>query len=152
MAAASRQRPPSPPPRGGGSQAGGAGGSLGGGTGGRGSGSFVGGQVFVLDRVRIEVALEARQRYKYVRPQVLQEGLGWKVRSPNCSRNIDPAGGEIDIAWLVPTPPVDAGLPDAWLLQARDHAAACWRLVLRASTLAEALERLVQDEAREFWQ
>ena len=154
MAAASRHRPP---PR---SAAGPAGAGSGGGNGqgqGQGQGpgdggSLVGGQVFVLDRVRIEVALEARQRYKYVHPRVLREGLGWKVVSPNCSRNVDPSGGDIDIAWLVPAQAPGNGQPGAWLLHARDHAAGCWVLMLRATTLAEALQRLVQDEQREFWQ
>ncbi|ASM77432.1 hypothetical protein VITFI_CDS1654 [Vitreoscilla filiformis] len=109
------------------------------------------GQVFVLDRVRIEVALEGRSRYKYVHPKVLREGLGWKIVSPNCSRNVDKAGGWIDIAWLVPTQPPDSGLPSAWLLHARDHVAGTWVPKLRAATLAEALERLVRDEQREFW-
>lgn len=112
------------------------------------SGQYVGGQVFVLDRVRIEVALEARSRYKYVSPQVLREGLGWKVVSPNCSRNVDPQGGEIDIAWLVPTAAGSGG----WLLHARDHAQDCWVLRLHAPTLDAALARLVNDESREFWQ
>lgn len=66
------------------------------------------GQVFVLDRVRIEVALEARSRYKYVNPQLVREGAGWTVRSPNCSRNVDKQGGVIDIAWLVPEWPAGA--------------------------------------------
>jgi hypothetical protein len=117
-----------------------------------GSGQLVGGHVFVLDRVRIEVALEARNRYKYVQPRVLREGLGWKIVSPNCSRNVAPDGGEIDIAWLVPTQSPNAGVPGGWLLHARNHAAACWVLKLRAATLPEALERLVADPQREFWQ
>jgi hypothetical protein len=115
------------------------------------TGSLVGGQVFVLDRVRIEVALEGRQRYKYVHPRVLREGAGWKVVSPNCSRNVDRDGGEIDIAWLVPTQAPDSGVPGSWLLHARDHIQKTWVLKLRAPTLAEALDRLVQDEQREFW-
>jgi hypothetical protein len=117
-----------------------------------GSGSLVAGHVFVLDRVRIEVALEARSRYKYVTPRVEREGLGWKVVSPNCSRNVDASGGEILIAWLVPTQALATGAPCGWLLHARDHANGCWLLKLRANTLAEALERLVSDERREFWQ
>ena len=104
------------------------------------------GTVVALDRRRIERALRERARYKYVHPRVEALGAGWKVVSPNCSRSVTPDGGEIDIAWLLPTG------DGAWLLHARDHAAGCWRLVLRAPTLAEALERLVQDEAREFWQ
>ena len=115
------------------------------------SGSLVGGQVFVLDRVRIEVALEQRSRYKYVHPRVLREGLGWKVVSPNCSRNIDREGGEIDIAWLVPTQTPDSGVPGSWLLHARDHAHSCWVLKQRAPTLAAALDTLLRDEARDYW-
>ena len=62
-----------------------------------------------------------------MRPRVEREGLGWKVVSPNCSRTVDPAGGEIDIAWLVPAS------NGHWLLHARDHAQGCW--VLKASGL-----------------
>jgi hypothetical protein len=116
------------------------------------SGAWIGQHVFVLDRVRIEVALEARKRYKYVRPRVLREGGGWAVVSPNCSRSIDQAGGEIAIAWLVPTSAPTPDAPAPWLLHARDHARACWVLKLRAPTLAEALERLVNDPLKEFWQ
>lgn len=118
---------------------------------GSGSGSFVGSHVFVLDRVRIEVALEARKRYKYVSPQVLREGAGWKVVSPNCSRNVDKNGGAIDIAWLAPVESDAPGLPSAWLLHARDHDAGRWVPKLRAPTLAQALERLAADPEREFW-
>lgn len=115
-------------------------------------GHWVGGHVYVLDRVRIEVALESRHRYKYVHPRVLREGLGWKVVSPNCSRSVHPEGGEIDIAWLVPTQAPSTELPGGWLLHARDHAQGCWVLKLRAPTLAAALERLVADPLREYWQ
>ena len=73
-----------------------------------------------LDRARIARALARRQRYKYVKPHVEREGLGWKVVSPNCSRSVDAAGGEIAIAWLVP------GSNGQWLLHARDHAQGCW--------------------------
>jgi hypothetical protein len=118
----------------------------------RGTGQLVGGHVFVLDRVRIEVALEARARYKYVQPRVLREGLGWKVVSPNCSRNVHPEGGEIAIAWLVPTQAPSATVPSGWLLHARDHAQDCWVLKLRAASLGDALDRLVADPQREFWQ
>lgn len=120
---------------------------------GGGTGQRVGGHVFVLDRVRIEVALEARSRYKYVQPRVLREGEGWQVRSPNCSRNIDPSGGEIPIAWLTPGPQASgSGLPAWWQLHARDHAQGLWRPTLRAPTLTEVLQRLVQDPDREYWQ
>ncbi|MGK2900310.1 MAG: DUF3024 domain-containing protein [Burkholderiaceae bacterium] len=99
-----------------------------------------------LDARRIENAIEARARYKYVHPRVEREGLGWKVVSPNCSRNIDPAGGEIDIAWLVPHN--GAG----WLLFSRDHVQDCWQLRRHEASLPAALAHLCADPDREFWQ
>lgn len=97
-----------------------------------------------LDARRIERALEQRSRYKYVHPRVEREGLGWKVVSPNCSRNIDPQGGEIDIAWLVPN---NEG---GWLLYSREHAQDCWRLRCQDS-LTTLLVHLCADPDREFW-
>jgi hypothetical protein len=113
-----------------------------------GAARFEAGTVYVRDRACIEVALEARQRYKYVLPRVLpQSGLpGWRVVSPNCSRSVDPAGGDIDIAWLEPA--AGAG----WRLHARDHRCQAWVLKLQAPTLAAALARLVDDPLKEFWQ
>lgn len=102
--------------------------------------------VLPIDRARIARALARRSRYKYVRPRVEREGPGWKVVSPNCSRNVDPAGGEIGIAWLVPA---SGG---HWLLHARDHAQGCWVLKAAGLRLDEALQRLCSDPAREFWQ
>ena len=104
-----------------------------------------GGVVVALVARRIERALAARTRYKYVRPRVEAEGAGWKIVSPNCSRNIDPDGGEIDIAWFVPA----AGA--RWDLHARDHAAAAWRLTAAGVTLDDALARVCADAAREYW-
>lgn len=111
---------------------------------------FEAGAAYVLDRARIEVALEARQRYRYVHPRVVPApgGAGWEVFSPNCSRRIDPSGGDIAIAWLEPA---DEGAPGAWRLHARDHAQRRWRLCLQAASLSEALDRLVEDPQREFW-
>lgn len=130
-------------------------------------------QVLSLDARRIERALAQRARYKYVRPRVVHEGLGWKVVSPNCSRNIDAQGGEIDIAWLVPLESVpgrsqvdsspSGGLARSdrsggsvhgggWLLFSRDHAHDCWQLRHRESSLPAALARLCADPDREFWQ
>lgn len=103
-------------------------------------------RVLSLDARRIENAIEARARYKYVHPRVEREGLGWKVVSPNCSRNIDPAGGEIDIAWLVPHN--GAG----WLLFSRDHVQDCWQLRRHEASLPAALAHLCADPDREFWQ
>lgn len=102
-------------------------------------------EVLALDRARIVKALARRERYKYVTPRVEREGLGWKIVSPNCSRNIDADGGEIGIAWLVP---VSGG---QWLLHARDHDRGCWVLKASGLRLHEALERLCIDADREFW-
>lgn len=104
------------------------------------------GTVLALDRARIARALSRRARYRYVRPRVEREGLGWKVVSPNCSRSVDPAGGEIGIAWLVPAS------QGRWLLHARDHAQGCWVLKAAGLRLDEALRRLCADPQREFWQ
>jgi hypothetical protein len=130
-------------------------------------------RVLSLDARRIENALAARARYKYVQPRVEREGLGWKVVSPNCSRNVDPAGGEIDIAWLVPVEStlgrsrVDSAPPGGlarsdrsggavhgggWLLFSRDHAQDCWQVRRREASLSAALAHLCADPDREFWQ
>ncbi len=98
-----------------------------------------------MDRARISRALEGRARYRYVRPRVLAQAQGWKIVSPNCSRNIDPQGGDIDIALLLPDP--DGG----WLVHARDHAAGCWLLKGGHPTLAQALAQVCTDPDREFW-
>jgi len=98
-----------------------------------------------LDARRIRRALAQRARYKYVQPRVLAEGQGWKVVSPNCSRNVDKAGGEIDIAWLAPSD--DGG----WLLFSRDHAEDCWQLRHHERSLPAVLLHLQQDPERIFW-
>jgi hypothetical protein len=97
-----------------------------------------------LDARRIAKALAQRERYKYVQPRVEREGRGWKIVSPNCSRNVDPQGGEIDIAWLVPN---NEG---GWLLYSREHAQDCWRL-RQQDTLPKLLTHLCADPHREFW-
>ena len=98
-----------------------------------------------LDRARIERALARRRRYKYVRPMVEREGSGWRIVSPNCSRNVDPDGGPIDIAWLLP----DAA--GGWTLHARDHRRGCWVVAASKLRLAEALTLVCADPRREFW-
>lgn len=102
-------------------------------------------EVMALDGARIARALARRERYRYVRARVEREGLGWKVVSPNCSRRIDPAGGEIAIAWLVPAS------NGQWLLHARDHHAGCWVLKAVGLRMDQALKRLCSDPQREFW-
>lgn len=101
--------------------------------------------VLALDRARIARALGRRERYRYVRPRVEREGRGWKVVSPNCSRSVDPAGGDIDIAWLV------RASNGQWLLHARDHHAGCWVLKAASLRMDDALQRLCSDPHREFW-
>lgn len=103
-------------------------------------------RVLDLDARRIERALDGRTRYKYVHPRVVREGRGWKVVSPNCSRNIDPDGGEIDIAWLVPDPAA------GWQLYSRNHVLGCWELRREDPSLPALLEHLCADLQREFWQ
>ena len=104
-------------------------------------------RVFDLDHRRIVQALAGRSRYKYVHPRVVSaaEGAGWQVFSPNCSRNVEPAGGEIAIAWFEP---VEDG---RWRLLARDHVSACWVVHAEDLTLPQALALVREDPAREFW-
>jgi len=97
-----------------------------------------------LEPHRIERALRQRSRYRYVRPQVLPEGGGWRIVSPCCSRRVDAAGGIIDIAWLEPL----GG--HRWRLHAREHAAARWRAV-DDGPLPALLERLSSDPLHQFW-
>jgi hypothetical protein len=101
--------------------------------------------VLALTQARIVRALVARKRYKYVKPRVVPEGAGWKICSPNCSRSVDAAGGEIDIAWLAPA------ARGRWDLHARDHARNCWKLKAGGLSLPAALALLCEDPQREFW-
>lgn len=97
-----------------------------------------------LEQRRIEGALRSRVRYRYVQPQVLVEGEGWRVVSPCCSRRVDPDGGIIDIALLEPL----GGL--RWRLYARDHTASRWRAV-EEGVLSRLLEHLSCDPLHRFW-
>lgn len=101
--------------------------------------------VVALDAARIERALAARSRYRYVRPRLVAEGAGWKILSANCSRNVDPEGGEIAIAWFEPD---GCG---RWRLHARDHVEGRWTLVGDGLTLDTALAQVCHDETRVFW-
>lgn len=103
-------------------------------------------RVTAFMRARIRRALHDRVRYRYVQPQVLAEGAGWKVVSPCCSRRIDAQGGIIDIAWFEPR--ADGG----WRLHAREHARNRWREVTQADDITPLLVRLCSDPLREFWQ
>ena len=101
--------------------------------------------VIQFDRSRISKALQARTRYKYVQPRVEAEGAGWKIVSPNCSRNIDSAGGDINIAWLLPSG------DGRWSLHAHDHAQQRWHLKAGGLTLAQALAIVNDDSTRTYW-
>jgi hypothetical protein len=94
---------------------------------------------------RLERALRERVRYRYVRPEVLQEGEAFRIQSPNCSRNVDKNGGVIDIALLVPHE------ANRWCLCARDHAAGEWVPRLQNAALDDALDTLCVDSERQFW-
>ena len=109
--------------------------------------SFASGSAAVsnLTLHRLERALRERVRYRYVRPLVAQEGEAFRIRSPNCSRKVDPSGGVIDIALLVP----HGG--NSWCLCSRDHAADEWVPRLQNAALDDALDALCIDHDRQFW-
>ena len=100
-----------------------------------------------IDLMRVTRSLEQRERYRYVTPTVLPVADGYLVRSPCCSRNVDPEGGEIDVALLQWD---DAARE--WSLSRRDHEAECWIEDGRFARLGELLMRLNTDPARQFWQ
>lgn len=99
-----------------------------------------------VDRKRIARALEQRERYRYVTPQVIPDDVehGYRIESPCCSRNVEPAGGIIDIALL-------KYLKPHWLLYSKDHTYSTWVLHSVVDTLNAALEILLPDEERVFW-
>jgi hypothetical protein len=100
-----------------------------------------------VDRKRIERALQNRQRYRYVTPEVQAIAEGYLIRSACCSRNIDPEGGIIDIAKLA-----YRRERDCWWLYHKDHAIGHWIRHGEYPALAPILELLQQDPARRFWQ
>ena len=100
-----------------------------------------------VDRKRIERALDARARYRYVSPEVRAEEGGYRIQSPCCSRNVDPSGGVIDIARLEYV----SGL-QAWNLFRKDHARHAWQFYGAFGALGELLQFLNQDPERIFWQ
>lgn len=100
-----------------------------------------------LDLRRIERAIAGRQRYKYVQPRVLGHADGYLVRSPCCSRNVEPDGSEIDVALLAWTQSAPG-----WSLFRRDHRAQAWILDSRFRRLPDLFGRLNTDPDRVFWQ
>lgn len=100
-----------------------------------------------LDRKRIERALKSRKRYRYVSPSVAPAAGGYHISSPCCSRNIDPAGGVIDVAFLSH----DANSA-TWQLFRKDHAKGIWELHSIHERLNVAVDELNADPERTFWQ
>lgn len=99
------------------------------------------GQVRDLMQHRLERALRARLRYRYVKPRVLREGESFRIQSPCCSRNVNASGGVIDIALLSP----------GWCLSARDHASGTWVQQFADASLETLLDLLCIDSDRLFW-
>lgn len=97
-----------------------------------------------LTRRRIERALHDRKRYRYVKPAVTTTEDGWLITSPCCSRNVDPDGGVIDIAWLTRR-------NDIWHLHARNAERSEWELRFSDPRINAVLEQLCSDEERVFW-
>ena len=100
-----------------------------------------------LDRKRIERALKARKRYRYVVPSVRAVMGGYLIESPCCSRNIDADGGIIDVALLQ----YDDDL-GSWQLYRKDHGSERWDLHSTHARLPELLDLLNIDPERTFWQ
>lgn len=100
-----------------------------------------------FDRRRILRALKARQRYRYVTPQVASIEHGYLITAPCCSRNVRSDGGVVDIACLTFEPAMKV-----WWLLCKDHQADAWRKHACYRDLREALTVLLQDEGRQFWQ
>jgi len=100
-----------------------------------------------LDLKRIERAIQARKRYRYVSPRVLRAEGGYRIESACCSRNIDPEGGVVDIALLLYD-----GDRTAWQLFRKDHAKQAWELDSTHDRLADILALLNEDSERKFWQ
>lgn len=94
--------------------------------------------------LHIASRLAVRERYRYVQPVVVPAENGWRIVSPCCSRNVDPEGGTIDIAWLES---VDGG----WVVHARDHAQQRWFEFARTGDLESALDHVLRDPRRVFW-
>lgn len=100
-----------------------------------------------FDRKRIERALAARQRYRYVAPSVVAIAGGYRIESPCCSRNVDTEGGVIDVAFIE-----YHVASQTWRLYQKDHAKAEWMLEACYGRLHEALDKLKEDPDRKFWQ
>jgi len=100
-----------------------------------------------FDLKRIGRTLEMRQRYRYVVPSVFGVVGGYRVEAPCCSRNIDPDGGQVEIALML-----FDDKHGAWRLFAKDHERKSWEFHSMHRRLMEALACLNEDRERGFWQ
>lgn len=97
-----------------------------------------------LTRRRIARALQERQRYRYVKPQVSHCDEGWLITSPCCSRKVAPDGSVIDIARICQE-------GSEWLLFGKNITRERWQLRVRAQRLEVVLRLLCEDADRVFW-
>jgi len=100
-----------------------------------------------FDRQRVARAIASRKRYRYVSPSVHAVRDGYVIRSPCCSRNVDSAGGVVDVALLK----YRQG-PRPWALYRKEHDTGEWCLHAGYERLQELLEQLKVDPLRLFWQ
>jgi hypothetical protein len=87
-----------------------------------------------FDRKRIERAVAARRRYRFVKATVRAAEGGLRVESPCCSGRVDPSGGVLNIALLLYREP------------------GVWQLHRTYEKLGDLLEELKNDAAQLFWQ
>lgn len=99
-----------------------------------------------VDRKRIERALAARKRYRYVSPRIRIVEGGYIIESPCCSRNVDPTGGCIEVALLQYEPG-----ENPWRLYRKDHDRGQWHLHGTFYALMELLSEVNTDPLRLFW-
>lgn len=100
-----------------------------------------------IDKKRIERAIQKRRRYRYVSPRVDEAVNGYLIHSACCSRNIDPEGGEIDIARLE-----YRSERRVWWLYYKNHDIGRWVVSGEFQSLIRALDVLNEDPERRFWQ
>jgi hypothetical protein len=103
-------------------------------------------ELSLFERKQIERAIGKRKRYKYVLPVVRLEPEGILVKSPCCSRRVDPTGGVVDVAML------QHPSSREWRIYRKDHVAGIWKLHSRHERLADLLDLLSDDPERVFWQ
>jgi len=108
--------------------------------------ALVAGQPNELDLRRIQRSLRGRARYRYVSPTVIAEPAGYRIVSACCSRNVDVAGGTIDIARIS-----FDGQCGSWRVYAKNHTTGRWEPQAQGR-LHEVLALLNRDPQRRFWQ